>query len=267
MRTLQARASIPFAPLSNGSTNAGEGFWTDFTVNATPNSSTDINLDNINSPSNTSSANRMLNTLTLAGATSLNVTGIGSNALSIKSGILSSDTNHTISVPFLRIGDGTVATNLPVTVVSNTLTISSVITDNGGFAGAISKGGAGTLLLSGANTFTGGLSVFSGTVQAGAATTAFGINGPLFIANDPTAVLALNGFDETVGLAGGRWRSPVGGTVNLGGNTAHRAGGNNANTLYAGTIVAEAGGSLTKTGSEHHARDQHRQHLQRTDDD
>jgi len=82
------------------------------------------------------------------------------------------------------------------------------------FAGAIvgagginRKGTLGTLTLSGANTYTGATTVTAGVLQAGVSTNAFGANSAVSLANAASAVLDLNGFDNTVGsLSGGGLR-------------------------------------------------------------
>ncbi len=66
----------------------------------------------------------------------------------------------------LDIGNGAVAltaANSTVTVSAGTLTVGGVISGTGD---AITKAGAGTLLLKGDNTFTGGVTVNAGTLQA-----------------------------------------------------------------------------------------------------
>lgn len=49
----------------------------------------------------------------------------------------------------------------------STVTLSGVLSGVDGGAGALTKDGAGTLILSGANTFSGGVTVNAGTLQAG----------------------------------------------------------------------------------------------------
>ena len=49
----------------------------------------------------------------------------------------------------------------------STVTLSGVLSGVDGGAGALTKDGAGTLILSGANTFTGGVAINAGTLQAG----------------------------------------------------------------------------------------------------
>lgn len=101
--------------------------------------------------------------------------------------------------------------------------------------GRVWKRGDGTLLLSGGNSFSGGLTVEKGTAQAGAADHSFG-SGLLTVNDGAKADLA--GFNTTVGgLAGA-------------GNVAMRSGDltldQAIDTTFAGVI--DGSGSLTKNG-------------------
>ncbi len=110
----------------------------------------------------------------------------------------------------------TVAANIPVALVENTnTTINTAKYAGGAFgsagatitieseisgAGALTKDGAGTLVLSGTNTFTGGLTISNGAVNAmnagalGAGTVMINTNGTLNVLADGTA---LNNITET----------------------------------------------------------------------
>lgn len=100
-------------------------------------------------------------------------------------------------------------------------------------AGSLIKAGTGQLLLSGSSTFTGGITVTSGTVQAGNAF-AFGA-GPLTV---NAGVVDLNGINVTVGAisgsAGGLITTTTGGLTTLTSNTAGAGS-------YAGVISDGAG--------------------------
>ena len=102
---------------------------------------------------------------------------------------------------------------------------------------SLQKTGSGTLMLTGANTYTGATSVNQGTLQAGAANT-FSPASALNVAAGAT--LALNNFNQTVGSLAGA------GNVTLGSATL-TAGGNNTSTTFSG-IIGGSGG-LTKVGT------------------
>ena len=111
----------------------------------------------------------------------------------------------TVSVPGMTAGSIEGAGNYflgskTLTVGSNNLstTVSGIISDggaSGGTGGSLVKVGAGTLTLSGANTYSGTTSVNAGTLQAGATNT-FSPNSSVTVANGGT--LVLNGFNQTV---------------------------------------------------------------------
>jgi fibronectin-binding autotransporter adhesin len=136
-------------------------------------------------------------------------------------------------------GSGTVTFN-PST--GQTQTVSNVIADEAGNGGSaankwtLSKTGAGTLILGGANSYTGGTTVGAGTVQLGAggslaSTGALTVNGGTF---------DLNSHTQTVGQFSG-----TGGTVDLGSGALTVTQGTSAS--YDGVITG--GGSLTKNGA------------------
>lgn len=115
-----------------------------------------------------------------------------------------------------------------------TSTIQGIVSNNGA-AGLLTKSNTGTLVLSGANTYTGGTIVNGGTLRAGSAT-AFGTSGDFLVAAPGT--LDLNGFNQT-------FNSLVGtGTVT------------GANSTIAGTFTpgvtpgnTAAGGSMAFVGN------------------
>lgn len=110
--------------------------------------------------------------------------------------------------------------------------------------GYLRKDGAGTLVLTAANTYAGGTQVTGGILRAGS-TSAFG-SGSMNLFNNAGATLDLNGFDTSVSiLVGG---GTTGGNVELGGATLTISAGNSSNTShYAGAISGI--GSLVKNGT------------------
>lgn len=119
-------------------------------------------------------------------------------------------------------------------------TVDGVIADggrSGGAGGGLTKVGAGTLTLSGANSYTGRTVVEAGVLQAGGLQ-GFAPNSAFTI--DAGALLDLAAFDQEIGsLAGG-------GTVDLA--TARlTTGGDGSDTVFSGAISGTGG--LTKTGA------------------
>jgi len=105
-------------------------------------------------------------------------------------------------------------------------------------AGGLTKTGAGNLILSGTNTYTGATTVSAGTLAAGASNV-FSAASAHDVAGGAT--LDLGGFDQTIGSLSGS------GTVRLGTGTL-TTGGDNTSTVFSGSIGG-TGGSLVKAGS------------------
>ncbi len=191
-------------------------------------------------------------TLTIAGGTLANA---GTGAITLANNIPSvwngdftfAGTND------LNLGTGSVTLggsgSRTVTVASNTLTVGGPIGD-GGHGYGLTKAGTGTLVLGGANTFTGGVAISAGTLEldnANAAqysTVTVGVNNGLVFGSGVTApVLG--------GLAGA-------GNVNLAttgsATVSLTVGGSNASTTYTGILSGNGGltlvgGSLVLSGS------------------
>ncbi|AJA09114.1 outer membrane autotransporter [Sphingopyxis fribergensis] len=148
----------------------------------------------------------------------------------------------------LRYTGGNVATDrgftlaggngrIDVAQAGTTLTISGVATGAGHFV----KDGAGTLVLSGTNSYAGETLVTAGTLRAGSAR-AFGPGGRYMTVNTG-ATLDLGGYDINVAAIIG------GGLVDLGGRTLTTAGGPG---VFTGRITGTGGftrgaGSYTQT--------------------
>lgn len=120
-----------------------------------------------------------------------------------------------------------------------TTTISEPITDNGG-GFSLTSSGAGTLVLSGANNYSGGTVVSAGTVKLGAANAVPAGNVNL------TGELDLNTFNDTIdGLTGA-------GTIDTttGGGPVLTIGINGGGGTFTGTIQNSSGTlNLTKVGA------------------
>ena len=110
-------------------------------------------------------------------------------------------------------------------------------------AGALLKLGAGTLLLTGNNPYSGTTTINAGTLRLGNSNS-IGALSALTLGNTSGAVLDLNNHSLTIGsLAGG---GTAGGNVLIGGGTL-TTGGNNSSTAFNGVISGTGG--VTKTGT------------------
>ena len=115
---------------------------------------------------------------------------------------------------------------------------------------SLTKNGAGTWTLNGANTYTGPTNVNGGTLKAGVASVAnvsgaFGKNSAVILANTAGTTLDITGFNTQIGsLAGG---GAAGGNVTLGAATL-TTGDDNTSTTHSG-VISGAGGALVKNGT------------------
>ncbi len=194
--------------------------------------------------------------LTLSGANTY--TGL----TTVSAGTLKYGANNALSSGALTVSGGTfdvgtfadtigavTLTSGNITGTTGVLTGTSYAMQSGtvsvilGGAGVLTKTTAGTVTLSGANTYTGATNINAGTLQlAGGA--AIADTSAVTLANVAGATLDLNNTNETIGsLAGG---GATGGNVTLGTATL-TAGGNNTATTYSG-VVGGTGG-LTKAGT------------------
>ena len=189
------------------------------------------------------------------------ISGAAGNLIKIGSGTLTlTGTNiytgtTTISAGTMQVGDGGTLGTLGSGAVTNnsalvfkrsdTISVGNVISGSGSLA----QSGLGTLILTGANTYTGATTVTSGILKAGVASVAgtsgaFGNNSAVTLSNATGAGLDITGFNTQIGsLAGG---GSLGGNVALG-SASLTVGGNNTSTTFAGTITGT--GSLTKLGT------------------
>jgi autotransporter-associated beta strand protein len=176
------------------------------------------------------------NSLVFAGGT-LQVTGVALNSYAAGS----IGTHAVTQTANALIG-------LDIDNFANTFTVSTALAQG---AGGLTKRGAGTVVLSGVNTYDGATTVSVGTLKAGVASVAnvsgaFGRNSAVTLANTVGATLDLGGYDNQIGsLTGG---GTTGGNVTLGAKTLTIGSDNTSPAAYAG-IISGAGGSIVKVGS------------------
>ena len=122
---------------------------------------------------------------------------------------------------------------------TGTTTVAGVITDGATAAGSLTKTGTGTLVLSGANTYTGVTNISAGTLRLGANS----------VLSDSTAVtvasgatLNLNNYSDTISSLAGA------GVVTLGSGTL-TVGANDASSTFSGSFTSGDTGTFAKTGT------------------
>ncbi|MGV7218748.1 autotransporter outer membrane beta-barrel domain-containing protein, partial [Bradyrhizobium sp. UFLA05-112] len=126
-------------------------------------------------------------------------------------------------------------------LAGSTVNLTGVLSGSGDVVVNEASGYAGTLILSGANTYTGPTVVDAGILQAGS-TSAFGNNSAVTVASG--AVLDLAGFSNAIGSLAG-----AGIVTNSGAAATLTTGGDTTSTVFSGTIQDGAGSiALTKTG-------------------
>jgi fibronectin-binding autotransporter adhesin len=199
-------------------------------------------------------------TLTKNGAGTWTLSGANTytGATTINGGILtiSADNNlgtapGSATAGQLALNGGTLQTAANMTLNSNrgialgasggTLDVNSgtTLTYGGIIAGssALTKADTGTLVLSGANTYTGATKINAGTLQLGANNV---LSNSTAVTVASGATLNLNNFTDTIGSLAGS------GVVTLGSGTL-TVGSDNTSTAFSGAISGTGG--LTKTGT------------------
>ena len=168
-----------------------------------------------------------------SGTLSLSTLNSGSSTLNVNGGKLNTGSIAVGSgaAPVIKLTNPTLANGggYALTLANfNDITLGMVITDAAGGAGGIDKFGTGTLTLTAANTFSGGMQIENGGVVIGDANGLALQNSTVTLNNNNG--LSLNGLSSVKlgGLAGP-------GTLYLG-STALSVGNNNASTTYAGAL-------------------------------
>lgn len=136
-----------------------------------------------------------------------------------------------------------------VTAAPTTLTDSGIVAGGG----RLTKNGAGTLVLTGVNTYTGGNTVNAGILRAGAANVLGALTAsPTNLADTAGVLLDLNNFNNVIGPLNGGGAN--GGNVTLGSGTLRIAAGNgNYSGVISGTggVWRTDGGVQTFNGCNH----------------
>ncbi len=142
----------------------------------------------------------------------------------------------------LNLGAGavTMSSSRTVTVASNNLTVGGVISGSGY---SLTKAGTGTLVLAGADTYTGGTTISGGTLL---------LNNAAAVQGSTVTVSTSNGLGFGTGittftLGGLAGSSSFALADSTGAGVAVQIGNNNASTSYSG--VLSGSGSLTKIGT------------------
>jgi len=203
-----------------------------------------LNGGSVKLRSNTTTAMTLYNNVTLAGDLQFVTAGASDKSLTLAGPVTISGSNRTINT------DASGAAATPALGI-----ISGNIGDGGNALG-LTKSGNGTLVLTGANTYSGDTRIGNGTMAIGAASG----TGTLALQNTTVDLNAAdvgsiqfgtsNATTTTSATFGG-----LKGSRNLALKNAHATpaavaltvGGNNGNTTYSGNLTD--GGSLTKSGS------------------
>ncbi|HJR74109.1 MAG TPA: autotransporter-associated beta strand repeat-containing protein [Luteimonas sp.] len=180
-----------------------------------------------------------VNTLADGGAASgIGASSNASSNLIIRTGGVLQYTGATASSDRGFTLDGSAGGSIDVGNAATTLTLGGVAVGNA----KLTKQGAGTLVLSGVNTYTGQTVVDGGTLRAGS-TQAFGGPNLVTLADAAGVALDLDGFDNRIGgLQGG---GAIGGNVLLGSGTLTIAG----NNATFGGAISGTGGIIKDTSS------------------
>jgi autotransporter-associated beta strand protein len=199
--------------------------------------STDSNYTVTLSGANTYSGGTTLTSGTLVVG---NNSALGSGALAMAAGT---------TLSFLNTGNFTIANNIVISGDPNfsppsgtTQTVTGVISD-GGTPGVVNMTGAGTLVLSGINTYSGGTTISSGTLQA---TNNSSVGSGTVTLNGGTFQAGAAGLSVANSFA----INAAGGTIDTQGNTLTLSGAiANGNGSGALTVTGSASGGLILTGN------------------
>lgn len=151
----------------------------------------------------------------------------------------------------VQLGDGTNNGSLSTSSVADSGTLilnegsASTISTQISGSGAVTQNGSVNTTLSGANVYSGATTVTSGTLTAGSTAAFGGPNGLSAVTVNNSGILALNGFNNTVGSIASSGLT-TNSAIQLGSATL-TSGGNNTSTSFAG--VVSGSGGLAKAGT------------------
>lgn len=194
------------------------------------------------SGTNTYSLGTTLSNGTLAITSDANL-GSGTSALTLGGGtVLQANGAGALSSHPITLADSaTIDTN------GNTFTISTPIGEVVSSGSTLTKINSGTLILGGANSYTGGTHIIAGTLRA-AASSAIPSSGLVTV--DSGAVLDLNNFNQTIGSLSGDGNISLGSAkLTLGDNTDQTYGGIISDSGLAGSLTKQNLGTLNLTGA------------------
>jgi fibronectin-binding autotransporter adhesin len=186
----------------------------------------------------------------------LNIAPTVSGTIPLSAGLTFGANGISIASGTINLAGASAATNtITVTNGSDTATISSALSGSNG----LTKAGNGTLILSGANTYTGGLTINAGTVKlgsTGALNSTANSQNALTFGPASTGTLSVNGNSVTIASlnsdAGNAGTTIVqNGSTSAGTATLTIGNSTNADSTFAGTIRDGNTGilAINKTGS------------------
>ena len=152
----------------------------------------------------------------------------------------------TVGTPIIQSGSATAGSDTFTVNTANTDAFGGVLQNGGTRTLSLAKSGAGTLTLTGTNTYTGATTISAGTLQLGDGTTDGSIANTSGVANNGTFVYNLVGNRApTYAITG------TGTTTKLGAGTLTFAGTTNTQTSFFernGTTVVDTGATVASTG-------------------
>ena len=188
-----------------------------------------------------------------AGAFSLSGLAPGTNVVDLEGAVINlSHNNQTINLPLVLVG--AVGGGRTFNASNGAITVNGIISETN-YAFSLVKTGTNLLVLTGANTYSGGTVLNAGTLGIGissmGSTGALG-SGTVFIhAGSLVAIGGAQTFNNAVGIVGnfsvgGNQDLTLAGPINLSNATRVITINNTANTFIAGTV---SNGALTKAGN------------------